>query len=56
MIALQADMELLLRGSGREIKKGIAIKWYKQKNTVRGIASVWGLDEYDLLVKEQEEV
>lgn len=56
MIALETDIELLLRGSEREIQKGITIKWYQQNTTVRGIASVWGLDKYDRLIKEQQEV
>lgn len=58
MTALQADMELLLRGSGRKIQRGVTVKWYQQKNTktVRGSVCLWALDDDERLTKQQEEV
>ncbi|KAJ5143655.1 uncharacterized protein N7515_002442 [Penicillium bovifimosum] len=57
MTALQADMELLLRGSEGLIQRGLVIKWYLQRRTgtVRGTACLWALDAYGRLTKQQEE-
>ena len=55
MSTLKSGIKLLLCGSEGHIQKEITIKWYQKLTTVRGIATVWGLDNYDRLVKGQEE-
>jgi len=58
MAALEADCELLLRGSGGTIKVVVLIKWTlrRRSQTVSGEASVWMLNSSDQPVKRQTEV
>jgi hypothetical protein len=58
MSGLEADIELLLRGSGGLTKVAILVKLYLREATrqVSGEASVWTLNAFEQPVRRQTEV
>lgn len=55
---LDADAELLLRGSSGAIRVVVTIKWHvnSRNRTVRGTLSAWRLDLYETPYRTQHEV